>query len=202
MSTEYPPLINEIVQKLDARQPLPPLAPETEWDSELTKRIQATSTADLFDGRALKDSSLADAVKSALLLWNDALDDSHDISQGVRSKTGSYWHGIMHRREPDYSNSKYWFARVGSHPIFPALRVRVLKSSRLIQANRRSLPATRRQSSRTTTGTRRNSSTGAKTPPGMPMTRSSSSCKPCKSRRLNSFWNTPAGMRWHENERI
>ena len=126
MSTEYPPLINEIVQKLDARQPLPPLAPETEWDSELTKRIQATSTADLFDGRALKDTSSADAVKSALLLWNDALDDSHDISQGVRSKTGSYWHGIMHRREPDYSNSKYWFARVGSHPIFPALRVRVL----------------------------------------------------------------------------
>ena len=126
MSIEYPPLINEIVQKLDARQPLPPLAPEKEWDSELTKQIQASSTSDLFDGRALKDSSLANAVKSALLLWNDALDDSHDISQGVRSKTGSYWHGIMHRREPDYSNSKYWFARVGSHPIFPALRARVL----------------------------------------------------------------------------
>lgn len=126
MSTEYPPLINEIVQKLDARQPLPPLAPEKEWDTELTRQIQATSTAQLFDGRALKDTSSADAVKSALLLWNDALDDSHDISQGVRSKTGSYWHGIMHRREPDYSNSKYWFARVGSHPIFPALRVRVL----------------------------------------------------------------------------
>ena len=127
MSIEYPPLINEIVQKLDARQPLPPLAPEKEWDTELTKQIQATSTADLFDGRALKDTSLANAVKSALLLWNDALDDSHDISQGVGSKTGSYWHGIMHRREPDYSNSKYWFARVGSHPIFPALRMRVLE---------------------------------------------------------------------------
>ena len=127
MSTEYPPLINEIVQRLDARQPLPPLAPEKEWDTALTKQIQATSTAQLFDGRALKDTSSADAVKSALLLWNDALDDSHGISQGVRSKTGSYWHGIMHRREPDYSNSKYWFARVGSHPIFPALRARVIE---------------------------------------------------------------------------
>lgn len=126
MSIEYPPLIDEIVQKLDARQPLPPLAPAKEWDTELTKRIQATSTAQLFDGLPLKDSSLANAVKSGLLLWNDALDDSHDISQGVGSKTGCYWHGIMHRREPDYSNSKYWFARVGSHPIFPTLRVRVL----------------------------------------------------------------------------
>ena len=96
MSIEYPPLINEIVQKLDARQPLPPLAPEKEWDAELTKQIHETSTTELFDGRVLKDPSLANAVKSALLLWNDALDDSHDISQDVRSKTGSYWHGIMH----------------------------------------------------------------------------------------------------------
>ena len=126
MSIEYPPRIDEIVRKLDARQPLPPLAPEKEWDAELTKQIRATPTTDLFDGRALKDSSLANVVKSALLLWNDALDDSHDISQGVGSTTGSYWHGIMHRREPDYSNSKYWFARVGSHPVFPTLRARVL----------------------------------------------------------------------------
>ena len=128
MSIEYPPQIDEIVQKLDARHPLPPLAPEKEWDSELTNQIRATSATDLFDGRALKDSSLANAVKSGLLLWNDALDDSHNISQSIGSKTGSYWHGIMHRREPDYSNSKYWFARVGSHPIFPMLRVRVLDS--------------------------------------------------------------------------
>ena len=126
MDTKYPPQIDEIVQKLDARQPLPALAPQREWDAELTKQIQATSATDLFDGQPLKDSSLANAVKSGLLLWNDALDDSHDISQSIRSKTGSYWHGIMHRREPDYSNSKYWFARVGNHPIFPTLRGRVL----------------------------------------------------------------------------
>lgn len=127
MSMEYPPQIDEIVQKLDARQPLPPLVPEKEWDSELTKQIQATPATDLFNGQTLKDSSLANAVKSGLLLWNDALDDSHNVSQSIRSKTGSYWHGIMHRREPDYSNSKYWFARVGSHPVFPTLRVRVLE---------------------------------------------------------------------------
>lgn len=126
MSIEYPPQIDEIVQKLDARQPLPPLVPEKEWNSELTKQIQATSATDLFNAQALKDSSLANAVKSGLLLWNDALDDSHNVSQSIRSKTGSYWHGIMHRREPDYSNSKYWFARVGNHPVFPTLRVRIL----------------------------------------------------------------------------
>ena len=51
MSIEFPPQIDEIVQKLDARRPLPPLAPEKEWDTDLTKRIQEAKTTDLFDGQ-------------------------------------------------------------------------------------------------------------------------------------------------------
>ena len=42
---------------------------------------------------------------------------------GVNS-AGDYWHAIMHRREPDYSNGKYWFRAVGSHPVFPELASR------------------------------------------------------------------------------
>ena len=126
MSLEYSSTIAGIVQKLETRDPLPPLAPREEWDSELTYRIKNISLETLFDGQSIEDSTMGNATQSGLLLWNDALDVSHTISQDIESKTGSYWHGIMHRRERDYGNAKYWFGRVGVHPTFPELRERAL----------------------------------------------------------------------------
>ena len=43
------------------------------------------------------------------------------MSEKLEGSTGSYWHGIMHRREPDASNAKYWFRQVGQHDVFPKL---------------------------------------------------------------------------------
>lgn len=53
---------------------------------------------------------------AGLWLYVDELDHSHTISQGINDSTGSFWHGIMHRREGDFGNSHYWFHRVGKHP--------------------------------------------------------------------------------------
>ena len=55
-------------------------------------------------------------LASALWLYVDALERSHKISQGIDDATGSYWHGIMHRREGDFANSHHWFRKVGAHP--------------------------------------------------------------------------------------
>lgn len=67
----------------------------------------------------------ATCLEAGLLQIHDQLDASHSLSQSVEGEssdgTGDYWHAIMHRREPDYSNSGYWFRRVGTHPIFEDL---------------------------------------------------------------------------------
>jgi hypothetical protein len=60
-------------------------------------------------------------IRSLLLLWHDHLDASHIISQGLENADGSFLHAIMHRREPDAWNSKYWWRRVGPHPAFPEI---------------------------------------------------------------------------------
>ena len=61
---------------------------------------------------------MANALVAGLFLLADDLERSHELSQDISTPTGSYWHGIMHRREPDYGNAKYWLHRVGNHPIY------------------------------------------------------------------------------------
>ena len=83
-----------------------------------------------FAPNGVGDPHMAEACRSALYLYHDYTDISHAISQKIETSTGSYWHGVMHRREPDYTNSKYWFRRVGEHAVFPTLHAEAMRIAR------------------------------------------------------------------------
>jgi len=97
-----------LIKKLRGRTPAPPLVPQKSWNAQIS--------------RELKNLSAPGSLKASLYLWNDDLDKAHKMAQEIPTATGSLIHGIMHRREPDYENSKYWFRRVGRHPLFEQMR--------------------------------------------------------------------------------
>ncbi len=95
---------------------LPALGPGSP-DLAVRPRLQSLD----FGPHRVSDRTMARCCQAGLWLLFDFLDESHKISQDVETPTGSYWHGLMHRREPDASNASYWFRRVGDHPVFEAL---------------------------------------------------------------------------------
>ncbi len=60
-----------------------------------------------------------------ILLYHGRDGEAHEAAQALSTPDGAFWHGIVHRREPDPGNAAYWFRRVGRHPVFPTLRAAV-----------------------------------------------------------------------------
>jgi hypothetical protein len=124
------------------------------FKAEIAALLRAAPLAELGPGRPkiefrlaldkLAKTPISPHLMSGLWLLFDFLDESHDISQNLADRDGSYWHGFMHRREPDAGNAAYWFRRVGDHPIFselpghvfPAFEDRVTRAELLDGAGR------------------------------------------------------------------
>jgi hypothetical protein len=89
----------------------------SECSSEQARaRLKNRTSSELFPSAAAPDAAL-----SGLWLYFSCFEESHQAAQDLDSSEGSFWHGILHRQEPDSANAAYWFRRVVRHPVFAAL---------------------------------------------------------------------------------
>lgn len=113
--------------------PDPSLLSGLELDADLAALITKAPRPAVNAGRADRTTAAAiaewlkkhpetpPACQAGLWLLAGDLHHSHTLSQEISSAEGSFWHGIMHRREGDFENAKYWFRRVGQHPVLEEL---------------------------------------------------------------------------------
>lgn len=106
------------------------------------------ATASQIDGLVAQLPNLAEPQRELVcalaLLWHDHHEPSHAIVQDLETRDGSYIHAILHRREPDSFNAKYWFRRVGQHPCFEALAVHaaaILENRKLESLTKKLVPS-------------------------------------------------------------
>jgi hypothetical protein len=131
---------------------MPRLTIQTSYDQDPTQRIPAALRALLEDSPmpglshspqckttagqiahylSTNPTQVGTSIEAALWLLCGELDRSHAVSQQIDTEDGAYWHGIMHRRERDFSNANYWFRRASKHPIRGVLTQR-LKASEFL----------------------------------------------------------------------
>lgn len=125
----YSDFIDRVLLRDDLLKTLLPREPIS---YDLVRRIREADDATLAGGaKVTRPASLA-LVRGGLLYAVDALDESHRIFQDDHSGLGSYWHGMMHRREGDFDNARYWFRRAGELPIAAALQREAARVSPLM----------------------------------------------------------------------
>lgn len=78
--------------------------------------VRGREAPDLFPGAYSPEGALA-----GLWLYLRDFGACHHLAQDLPTKEGSYWHGILHRQEPDDWNAGYWFRAAASHPIHDEL---------------------------------------------------------------------------------
>jgi hypothetical protein len=117
---DYGPVFRPFLES-DRRRPLGAGRPV---DAIRGRLAQLTMEDAFAPGLAALDRQMAGCCLSAVWLVHDFLDEAHAICQDIPTSSGSYWHAIMHRREGDYSNAKYWLRRVEQHEAFSSFAAR------------------------------------------------------------------------------
>ena len=115
---KYSEFIDRVLRSSDLLKEILPRGP-LHW--ELPGEIAKADDSALLGSAVLKSATALKLVRGGLLYAADALDAAHRFFQDDSSDLGSYWHGMMHRREADFDNARYWFRRAGRLSFFSEL---------------------------------------------------------------------------------
>ncbi|MDB5297362.1 MAG: hypothetical protein JWO31_3345 [Phycisphaerales bacterium] len=94
---------------------------------DTARRLLRGTTPDPLFAGPIASPAHAAAALAGLWLWHDGLHECHEVAQdsgrdGRRAvRSLDLWHAVMHRREGDFGNAKYWYTRVGTHPALDQL---------------------------------------------------------------------------------
>ena len=116
-------LQEEMLKKLIPTEPL---------NYEIVRRIQSADEAAISGGKTIGNKEVFALVRGALLYSVDAIHEAHTLFQDAKGDLGSYWHGMMHRREGDFDNARYWFRRTGVLPVFSEMHRAASETSALM----------------------------------------------------------------------
>lgn len=89
--------------------------------------LRATTESPTFEGSRLEHWIAASQLPSdslvTAMLWLrvGAIDPPHEIVQEGKTPLASYLHGVVHRLEGDYWNSKYWFRQAKDDSMLQSL---------------------------------------------------------------------------------
>lgn len=109
MAAVLPATLEPLMARVNRKEAheLPPLRPTKPFDPSLTSQIESFA----------QSSKCKPAVRAALHLLNDDIDRAHTIAQSDEGDmTSNLCHAVLHRREGDYWNSKWWYRQI-QHPL-------------------------------------------------------------------------------------
>lgn len=97
------------------------LIPSDISNRDVWRRVRDADDQAITGGHPISNDKMLRLVRGGLLYALDDLDGCHQYFQNDGTDLGSYWHGMMHRREGDFDNARYWFRRSGTLPFFDNL---------------------------------------------------------------------------------
>ncbi len=122
----YPDFIQRmLLHERTLEEPLP----SEPTDYALVIRIREASEASILgDAKPLAQAPVT-LLRAGLFYYHNALGDCHREVARTDSPLTSYWHGMLHRREGDFDNARYWMRRTGEHPTFQEMQGRASDAS-------------------------------------------------------------------------